>query len=143
MQVDGQLRSLLHSALNKYLHAVMLDQSEYLVQDVADILHKEQVFYELMACMNRGYSLEMRDYQQYPQAVRDKLVEQLRARRGQQVTRLEQERRASSHSHAPLSRNDDDERVSLQSDDSDSIFDSAVSGAPLTSTESKEKGVRR
>jgi hypothetical protein len=142
MQVDGQLRSLLHSALNKYLHAVMLDQSEALVQDVADILHKEQVFYELMACMNRSFSLEMRDYQQYPQAVRDKLVEQLRARRGQQVTRLEQERRASSYAHAPLSRNDDDERVSLQSDDFDSIFDSAVSGAPPL-TDSKEKGVRR
>ena len=128
-KVDEQLRSMLHNALLKYRHAVMQHEADELVSDVTEILQKERVFLEVVARMRRGYEQEMRDYQQYPPAVRDKLLEQLRVRRDRDMLQLDKERRARGHSHVQNvhsdSPTDSGSRASVQSDDFDATLDAA------------------
>jgi hypothetical protein len=133
-KVDEQLRGMLHNALYKYRHAVVQHESEQLVQDVTEILQKERVFLEVVARVRRGYEQEMRDYQQYPPAVRNKLVEQLRLRRDRDMMQLEKERRARGHSnvqHVHSDSNDDSGSLgSVQSDDFDAVLYAAMPVAP-------------
>ena len=98
-QVDEQLRCMLHNALNKYRHVVIQEEGDQLVHDVSEILQKERVFHEVVARMQRGWEQEMRDYQQYPAAVRGSLMQQLQERRDKELMILEKERRARGHSN--------------------------------------------